>query len=60
MNNISDKSLEQFLNDNTALSDFIKFPFPQEIIDFYRDSDTVHISDDGMRFSVSFGIPLKK
>ncbi len=56
-NEIASKSIRS-LKEDDALS--IQCPFPKHVIEKYRDSDLVHISDDGMSFSFSFGIPILK
>lgn len=56
-NEIASKNIE-LLKEDDNLS--IQCPFSKHIIEKYRDSDLVHISDDGMSFSFSFGIPMPK
>ena len=56
-NEITSKNIK-LLKEDDVLS--IQCPFSKDIIEKYKDSDLVHISDDGMSFSFSFGIPMPK
>lgn len=50
----------KLLAEDADLSSYSPMPFSKAIIDFYKDSDIVQISDDGTAFSVSFGIQISK
>lgn len=47
-------------NNGMQIISGLQFPFSKKTIDFYRNSDTVFISDDGMSFSFRFGTRMPK
>lgn len=60
-NEIASKDIK-FLkeNDNDWTIPGLQAPFSKETIDFYRNSDSIFISDDGMSFSFRFGTRMPK